>query len=662
MKTIWTSRLRTDRSSFAAHDKGARWTRLFVVSAAIFVCGCAERSAPPPSSNVQQVSTENKPVTAAHCAECHGDIVASYATSGMSHSWRSTVALATPALPLPYLVEDRVTGYRYEMTLRDGSLSQIETYPGDANHRRERGAYYAVGSGHHAIAWVASENDFLTELPVGWFGKSGWRMNPGYELKNHRFSRPITIGCVACHATSATMDSPATNRFTAVTDGIDCTRCHGDATAHVAFWKSPNAETSPPKAHLLHPGQLPPNRANDLCLQCHLQGDVTVFFNQQSPLDFHPGQRLRDQRHDFLIANQPDSLGIASHGARMLQSRCYIASGKELTCIHCHDPHQPAASFSSAQYDSKCLTCHQPESCNRPATADERKSTEGCIACHMPQCPTREGLHLAFTDHAIRRRPAAMKDDKPTILAANAQVELVSAWPNAKPDNTTLGAAYVLLHETMGPQLPSLQRGYDLLNQSTIAGPADVSTRYYLGSAALALNHPIEAREHFRQVITSEPTHHQARYRLALAEEAAGNTKIAIELYERLLTDAPTWPEPHTRLAQLYLSAQKPTDARRILQKLVSLEPTAPTTASLALAERLSGATLEQALAKANAALELDARDPTVYITRATLHLLANHQDAARHDFERALHLDPTNPTIRQALGALSGKSHGAAR
>jgi tetratricopeptide (TPR) repeat protein len=580
----------------------------------------------------------------------------------MSQSWRSANPIPGLTTSLPHVVEDRVTGYRYEVAVRGNELWQVETHAHDPTHRRERQAKYMVGSGHHAIAWVAEENDFLTELPVGWFGKSGWRMNPGYELKNHRFSRPITSGCVACHATGAVADCPTTNHFSTVESGIDCSRCHGDAKTHVAFWKSPQAEKQPPEARLVHPGHLPADRANDICLQCHLQGDVTVFLDNNSldnktPWDFQPGHRLRDERLDFLITGQTEALGIASHGARMLQSRCYVASGEKLTCIHCHDPHRPAASILPAQYDTKCVACHQPENCRREATADERRMADGCVRCHMPQRPTREGLHLVFTDHAIRRRPVALEQNLPSLLAANSDVELVSAWPGKATESGTLGAAYVVLHETMGPQLPSLQRGYELLSEAVSTEHDDISGRYWLGSAALALGRSSEALEQFRQVVAAELARHEPRYRLALSEEAGGNAKNAIEIYERLIGDVPTWPEPHSRLAQLYLSRQQPADASRVLRKLVSLQPSAAACASLALAERLSGGSHEAALAKANVAVQLDSRDPAVYITRATLQLLSNHHGEARQDFEKALKLDPDNATLRRALGVLSQDS-----
>jgi tetratricopeptide (TPR) repeat protein len=390
-------------------------------------------------------------------------------------------------------------------------------------------------------------------------------------------------------------------------------------------------------------------RANDVCLQCHLQGDVTVPLGASSPLDFEAGQRLLDRRQDFLIDGEPELLGVASHGARMLQSRCFTASEGKLTCIHCHDPHRPASDFSVGEYDRKCLACHASEDCNRET---DRAESGGCVQCHMARRPTREGLHLVFTDHAMLRRPHPLAQ-QPSLLAADSEVELISAWPNENPGPAALGAAYVLLHETMGPQAPSLRRGRELLSAAVAADPQDVQSRYWLGSALVALGRAQEARQELERVVREQPEWHEARYRLGLADEAAHDAAAAIVHYQHLLADVPSWIEPAIRLAQLELSAQRPAEAARVLRHVVQVAPSATAYASLALAERLAGASHEAALALVDCAIKLDSREAGAYVTRGTLYLLVGSVAPARADFERALMLDPGNASARQAHDAL---------
>lgn len=646
MTTIWSFRSRI------------RWRSavrfVFIAAVApIAACGTSGTTPRPQEASRVALTPDNSP--ASQCIGCHAEIVARYAQSGMSHSWRRVTPLLATVTQSAAGIADRVTGYRYAVVIRGSEVWQVETHADDPSHRIERRAEYAVGSGKHASAYVAADNGFLTELPVGWFGaEAGWRMNPGYELKNHRFSRPITPGCVGCHATQATHESPTVNRFPSpIADGIDCSRCHGDGAEHVTFWKSAADKAPPASAQLIDPRILTADRANDLCLQCHLQGDVTVQRWPSSPFDFRPGQRLRDLRHDFLIADQPKMLGVASHGARMLHSRCYIASGGQLSCTHCHDPHRPTADFDAAFFDAKCLACHQSQSCNRPASDRDEASANRCIACHMPQRPTREGIHLVFTDHAIRRQPAAWAS-APAVLAPNSNVELTSTWPDNEPDAAELGAAYLLLHETMGPQQPALVRGHKLLAKAVANNPTDDNSRYWLGSVLLALERPEEARDELRRVLIKEPARHEARFRLALAEEGLGNPLGAIAEYQTLLMECPHWPDPQARLAQLYLAQQRAVEATAVLRQLASLEYSATTYASLALAERLAGASHEKALVTIDRAIEIDSRQPEIYVIRGALWILAGRTNEARRDFEHALHLDPGNAAARQALSTIS--------
>jgi len=580
----------------------------------------------------------------------------------MSRSWRIVTPALVQAVARSPVVTDR-EGYQYVVESNKGKLEQCETHARDSHHRLARSADYVVGSGTHGMALVNADRGYLTELPVGWFNATDpWKLNPGYELKNHRFTRPITAGCVACHATSAEHELATSNHFsTPIADGIDCSRCHGEVADHIDYWNRAGDGVSSAGPALVNPAMLSPALANDICFQCHLQGDVTLYRAGHSPFDFRPGERLLDQRHDFLIAGQPESLGVASHGARMLQSRCYIASEGRLTCIRCHDAHQPAAAQPRTVYDAACAKCHQPESCSRPAFASSADTTQSCTGCHMPQRSTREGIHLVFTDHAIPRLPKTDGPLQPPILKPNSNVELVSAWPGPVIDDATLGAAHVLLHETMGPQIPSLEKASVLLKRVVASNPADTESRYWLGSAWLALGHAAEAIAQLDNVVRQQPKNHQAQFRLALAHEAAanaraGNAQAAIAEYERLIDDVPAWLEPYSRLAKLYFTVQRPADGVRVLETQLAQQPSSAAFSALALAQRLAGRSHAQALATVNRAIALDSRQPEAYLTRGTLWLLVGENGHARSDYERALAIDPENAVARQALQSLTAR------
>lgn len=594
------------------------------------------------------------------CAECHAEIVAEYKRSGMSDTWMSPANRIAGDLKKSTVVQDSVSGYRYRVLSAGDAIYQEESHQDYEQHVLRRQAKYLVGSGKHAQAMVSESRGFLNLMPVAWFtGEQSWGMNPGYELQNRRFSRPVLPGCVACHGGGATHEPPTRNRFhQPIADGIDCGRCHGDAERHVTYWQAGGVGEQLASMKLAHPGRMDSRQSNDLCLQCHLQGDVVLYRPGHDPLHFAPGDRLRDHRDDLLIATEESSqLGVASHGARMLQSRCYVASQGKLTCVHCHDAHRPTSDVTRDQLDRQCGSCHTPGSCDRPLAAGEVRSETGCVSCHMPQRSSREGIHLVFTDHAILKHAPSVQAGprQPPVLKPNSEVTLVSCWPNETMDSATLGAAYILLHDTMGPQLPSVTRGRELLEESLRQNPADQETRYWLGSAWLALRRGSEAIECFSEVLRADPQRHIARFRLALAQELVGDFAAATANYELLLHDAPSWVEPYPRLAQLYLSRQQPEATLRVLTQQLTYQEDALAFAQFGFAHRLRGGDPDEAMKYVNAAMQLDPRLPTAFLHRAALHLLSGRNELARSDFQHVLQLEPDNEQARQAMKALSG-------
>lgn len=595
------------------------------------------------------------------CSSCHGEIVDAYAESGMSRTWRDVhLPLLGSLEPIPTVAEHR-SGYSYHVLRHDDSIIQMERRADRPEHQVFCQADYLVGSGKKAQAMVTNRAGHLWQLPVAWFREENkWKLNPGFELQNHRFQRPITPGCVACHATAADHEPYTTNRFRgSIEPGIQCSRCHGDPDRHLAYWNEDRSTVTRDAARLFHPGEVSAERANDLCLQCHLQGDITVYHQGHSPLDFQPGDDLREHRHDFLLAHgKPESLGVASHGARMLQSRCYTESGGQLTCIHCHDAHHAVERFPSQFYDRRCLSCHASEACNRSRGSEASHDEASCVRCHMPQRGSREGIHLVFTDHAIPKHPTPPPASESVLPRLAEQVELVSAWPDISEhpgllDSGILGNAYILLHESMGPHQGALQRGEALLANAARKAPTNVQYQYWLAAARLSLQRPSAALPILEKLVQDEPSSHDVRYRLGLTLEALGKFPDAIRNYQVLLQEAPGWLEPHERLAALQLFTNQPQAAADTLRKQLTQHDSASAYAQLALAERMRGASHASALQFVERAISLDPLLPDAYVHRGILYLLNNQISDARREFQQALQLDPHHVKARQALDAL---------
>jgi hypothetical protein len=86
---------------------------------------------------------------------------------------------------------------------------------------------------------------------------------------------------------------------------------------------------------------------------------------------------------------------------RLQNSKCFSGNDPRISCLACHNPHQPA-NRSDVSYDSKCLACHSEAKTSHASTAKVcTVSKNNCVSCHMPKVELPGG-HTSFTDHQIR--------------------------------------------------------------------------------------------------------------------------------------------------------------------------------------------------------------------------------------------------------------------
>ena len=232
----------------------------------------------------------------------------------------------------------------------------------------ERSITLAIGSGNHAITYVhRSRQGRLFELPVSWYAKlNGYAMSPGYDRSDHFDARrEISDACLFCHSNGR---QPAP---------IDCGRCHGDTTAHLA---------KPGRGNILKAASV------DTCLQCHLETSSNRFPDSlrrsgRDVFSYRPGEPLANYKLYF-TAPGDDRFEINHAGYRLLESRCFRESKGRMTCVTCHDPHTAAVKKNS------CEQCHA-----KPHTQAD------CAPCHLPKRVTADAIHVSMTDHRIELRP-----------------------------------------------------------------------------------------------------------------------------------------------------------------------------------------------------------------------------------------------------------------
>lgn len=208
---------------------------------------------------------------------------------------------------------------------------------------------------------------------------------------------PMQSGCMRCHMSAVQASDPGTiNRYRGLPflhTGITCEMCHGDGREHVA---------SGGKATIVNPLRLSPENRDSVCISCHLEGDVSVQRAGGSPLKYRPGESIFSYLAFFVRSGANLADRAVSEVEQLDQSTCKRASGDGMSCVSCHDPHYtPDAAHRAAFFRGKCLVCHkQPEfgKTHHPENPD-------CTSCHMPQTGARNVLHVAWTDHRIRKVP-----------------------------------------------------------------------------------------------------------------------------------------------------------------------------------------------------------------------------------------------------------------
>ena len=168
---------------------------------------------------------------------------------------------------------------------------------------------------------------------------------------------------------------------------------------------------------IVNPADLAPALRESVCQQCHLQGWFRFPRAGRDFFDFRPGLPL----HRFLAVfvrkeSKPDRLELVGQVEQMESSRCFRASGGELGCISCHDPHRlPPPATKAEYYRGRCLECHEQEGL-RPAGGRAAVAGPGRGLHRLPHAaPGRRG-HPPHGDdrspHPPRRRhtrPAARR-------------------------------------------------------------------------------------------------------------------------------------------------------------------------------------------------------------------------------------------------------------
>ncbi len=205
-----------------------------------------------------------------------------------------------------------------------------------------------------------------------------------------QMQRPTGPLCDGCHSVNYNIQTKQVTEW-----NVGCEKCHGPGGAHVR---------APSKTNIVNPAALDYVRGNDVCMQCHTQGQPLNNPIQGKyydwPVGYVAGDRLRDywklEEHKLGETGFTHFADGSAHKNRM-QGNDFATSvmySHGVRCFSCHDVHGTENNADVLRPgNAMCLTCHGPQSPNGPHAATIEQHThhaagtsgDQCTACHMPQ-------------------------------------------------------------------------------------------------------------------------------------------------------------------------------------------------------------------------------------------------------------------------------------
>jgi predicted CXXCH cytochrome family protein len=526
-----------------------------------FLCAIAAARQTAPSNNVAASDYVGNEA----CAKCHAAIYESYMRSAMAHA-------SGPAAD--HLIAGEFTHKRsdvhYAIYKDSGNVWLSFERSGDSLVSGKRELLYYIGQGRRGRTYLFSEDGFAFESPVNWYAdRKMWDMAPAYgNATEIPLNLPALTSCLNCHVSGvrAPIDGSENKYATPIFlfSGVICERCHGPAAAHVNG------------GAIVNPAKLPAKLRDQVCMQCHLEGDAAIERQGKHVYEYKPGADLSDYVRYFVLAgNVPQGLRATSQFEALAESLCKKRSGDKMSCTSCHDPHQAVPPGNRvAFYRAKCIACHG----ERFAAKHHRKQQD-CTSCHMPASPSTDVAHTEVTDHRILRRPASI----PLVQPSTADLPELLPFPRshspAGKDVRELALAWQsLVNSGMSMAQPEADR---LLQVALQQFPDDPTILSALAYSAQKRGDDKEARALYNKALQYDPTSIDAASNLGVLDASEGRINEALKLWQAAFERAPGRSEIGMNLTRVYCQAQQFDAARTSVRRVLEFNPDLPSAEEL---------------------------------------------------------------------------------
>ena len=354
------------------------------------------------------------------CKDCHADIYARWSKTRMANVVRDP--REHPDAIIPDLAKPN--------PLVTFSLADIAFVYGSKWKQRY---FKRIGDDYFVLP---AQWDVTHKVWKPYFVKNGtdwWA--PLYPPDN--MQRPTGPLCDGCHSVNYDIDTRQVTEW-----NVGCERCHGPGGEHVKR-KGYGA--------IVNPARLDYVQANDVCIQCHSQGQPLVNPIKGKYYDWPVGFTVGQNKLSDVWKLEEHKLGETSfthfadgtaHKNRM-QGNDFATSlmyARGVTCFSCHDVHgteHDALLWKPAK--TICLDCHGANAQNGPhapsieAHTHHKPGSPGseCVACHMPKIAQTIG-DVNVRSHTFHFVMPARTDSLKIPNACNVcHADKTTAWATA---------------------------------------------------------------------------------------------------------------------------------------------------------------------------------------------------------------------------------------
>jgi tetratricopeptide (TPR) repeat protein len=591
------------------------------------------------------------------CAGCHDAIARRYAGTGMAQSFGAVRSQTGSRQLTDAAFYHAASAENISVTVRDGA-AQMERhqsgFDGSIANIIKVSIDYWFGSGNHARSYFSRTNrGELTELPITWYSEHGgyWAMSPGYDSASHGgFSRKATYRCMFCHNAYPDM-APGADRMDNGTkfpedlpSGIDCQRCHGPGLGHVnaAIAGRPAAEL---KSLIVNPAGLPAERRDEVCLQCHLE-PTSMSLPAYLPVygrgvfSYGPGQPL-DQYIRFFdhapATGHDDKFEFSGAPYRLRMSKCFTASQGALTCITCHDPHEPEKSRSIARASAACVSCHRDRIATLTLASGQPHPVSGdCVSCHMPERRPSDAIHVTIRDHYIQRDPVRAPEPIVELNSANTppyRGEVVPYYPRLSDIYTAIAQVKSRANPEAG--ITSLEKAIAAVRPPNAEFYSDLADAYrHAGNSSAAI-------PYYKEANSRDPEYWPAWHGLGLAMAATGDLNGSLAPLRRAVSISGEDSSVVRSLASILTNTGRSADAIAALRDGVAAEPdSAELHNDLGTALYRAG-DLAGAEASMREAVRLRPESAAIRLNLASLLARRKPFEQAEFEFRAAIRTDP---------------------